>query len=115
MTDSEYLSPGEAADLLGVSTRTLTRWADEGHVQAIRVGPNGHRRYTRASVLALSTPTLHTGQDLVALIAAGVDPESTQPRERSVPCNVCGTPTRNQAGGCDRHYTPPASTRRVAS
>lgn len=50
----------------------------------------------------------HTDRDHQALVDAGVNPDSTQPRERAVPCTVCGTPTRHQNAGCDDHYRPPA-------
>jgi hypothetical protein len=51
----------------------------------------------------------HTRRDLDALTAAGVDPDTTQPRERAV-CCPCGSATFNQSGTCDRHYQPPART-----
>lgn len=58
--------------------------------------------------------TTHTRLDHDALIAAGVDPASTQPRERAVTCQVCGTPTANQAAHCDTHWVAPFAARRAA-
>jgi len=58
--------------------------------------------------------TLHTRLDHEALIAAGVDPSSTQPRERAVTCQVCGAWTANQAAHCDTHYVAPMAARRAA-
>ena len=55
------------------------------------------------------TYTLHTPLDLEALRSAGVDPDSTQPRERAVSCRQCGRVTWNQAAHCDQHYIPPAA------
>lgn len=55
----ELLAPRIAAKMLGITPRTLARWADEGIVKARRIGPLNHRRYNRV--------------DLEALIAAGSD------------------------------------------
>ena len=60
----------------------------------------------------------HTDLDLIWLYAAGVDPLDTQSRSdkgRPVPCNICRTPTWNQAGGCDLpgHYAAPAAALRA--
>lgn len=52
----------------------------------------------------------HTQRDFDQLVAAGIDPESTAPRERPIQCVVfvgCRCTTWNQAGGCDTHYLPP--------
>lgn len=55
----------------------------------------------------------HTERDYVALVAAGVDPLDTQPRERPIPCVECRRSTWNQAGGCDSHYRNPAAVDRA--
>ena len=47
-----YLTPRQAADLLGVCSRTVTRWADLGHLPYIMT-LGGHRRFREADVLAL--------------------------------------------------------------
>ena len=57
--------------------------------------------------------TTHTRLDHEALIAAGVNPSSTQPRERAVTCQVCGRVTWNQAAHCDQHYVAPMAARRA--
>lgn len=46
------ITPRVAATLLGVSSKTLTRWAVGGHLVST-VTPGGHRRYLRDSVLHL--------------------------------------------------------------
>ncbi|MBN7389383.1 MerR family transcriptional regulator [Mycobacteroides abscessus] len=53
-----YLSVGEAAELLGISTDTLRRWEKAGRIQSCRT-PTNHRRFNRAKVeeLLTSTPT----------------------------------------------------------
>lgn len=56
----------------------------------------------------------HTTLDHQALVAAGVDPDSTQPRERPVTCQTCGRVTWNQAAHCDADYLPPSAVRFAA-
>lgn len=46
------VKPADAARLLGVSTRTLTRYADAGRIR-FTVLPSGHRRYRLADLEAL--------------------------------------------------------------
>jgi len=48
--DEEYLSPGDAARLLCVSARTVSRWADQGRIPHL-VTLGGHRRFRKSSVL----------------------------------------------------------------
>ncbi|HMA35400.1 MAG TPA: helix-turn-helix domain-containing protein [Chloroflexia bacterium] len=47
-----WLSLAAAARLLGSPPSTVRRWADQGRL-AVRRTPGGHRRFSRASVLAL--------------------------------------------------------------
>lgn len=51
---SDLLKPGDAAAILGVTTRALANWADAGRLDAIKL-PGGSRRYRRADVEALAT------------------------------------------------------------
>lgn len=53
------LTPGEAAARLSVSTRTLSRWADEGYISVV-VLPSGHRRFRPEDIAALSAPVTPT-------------------------------------------------------
>lgn len=47
--DVAYLSPGQVARILGVSPKTVNRWANDGRVPcALTLG--GHRRF-RADVI----------------------------------------------------------------
>ena len=46
---SDYLTPGEAAALLHVSPKTVTRWAAEGLIPYV-VTLGGHRRFRREDV-----------------------------------------------------------------
>jgi excisionase family DNA binding protein len=48
-SSSDWLSLGEASQLLGVAPGTLRRWSDSGEVPAFTT-PGGHRRYRRASL-----------------------------------------------------------------
>lgn len=48
------LTPQQAAALLGVSTRTLLRWEDQGKIKPIRTA-GGHRRYDVSELLGSQT------------------------------------------------------------
>jgi excisionase family DNA binding protein len=48
----DLLRPREVADLLGVRTSTIARWAREGKLTPLRT-PGGHRRYSRAAIRRL--------------------------------------------------------------
>jgi excisionase family DNA binding protein len=48
----DLLKPREAAELFGVRTTTIARWAREGKLTPLRT-PGGHRRYSRSAVRAL--------------------------------------------------------------
>lgn len=56
----------------------------------------------------------HTDLDETALTLAGIDPDSTQPRERAVHCPVCGMQTWHLAGYCSNHHRQPAQARRAS-
>ena len=49
----DLLRPREVAELLGVRTATVARWARDGLLKAVIETPGGHRRYRRGEVLAL--------------------------------------------------------------
>ena len=52
MDDAErLLTPGEVAKLFRVDPRTVTRWAKDGKLSAIRT-MGGHRRYRESEVRA---------------------------------------------------------------
>ena len=52
MRPDTYITTGEAARLLGVSPKTVTRWASEGRIlHQLTLG--GHRRYSLRAVLAI--------------------------------------------------------------
>jgi excisionase family DNA binding protein len=46
---TEYIKPGEAAELLGVSRDSIRRYADAGQIDAITT-PGGQRRINLESV-----------------------------------------------------------------
>lgn len=54
-SSDELLSPGVAADLIGVHTDTLKRWAEAGRIEAFRT-PTGHRRYRRSDLEKILEP-----------------------------------------------------------
>ena len=47
--NEEYLRAGEAAEILHVSPKTMSRWAKEGRVPHI-VTLGGHRRFSRRAI-----------------------------------------------------------------
>ena len=48
----DYLTPGQAARLLSVSPKTVTRWATEGRIPCM-VTLGGHRRFSLEDVQAV--------------------------------------------------------------
>ncbi|MFF8831290.1 BldC family transcriptional regulator [Streptomyces sp. NPDC015131] len=52
MAEPELMRPSEVAELFQVDIRTVSRWADEGRLRAVRT-LGGHRRYYRADVMVL--------------------------------------------------------------
>ena len=53
MNEGEFLRPQEAAAVLGVRAKTVSRWAEEGRLPAIKT-IGGHRRFRRADVERLA-------------------------------------------------------------
>ncbi len=52
-SDSTYISPGQAADILRVSPKTVNRWADKGRIpHAVTLG--GHRRFRLEVIRAVA-------------------------------------------------------------
>ncbi len=60
--DSTYLYAGEVANLLGVSPKTIARWARQGRLPYQRT-LGGHRRYPEAAIRALLA---HLAQEVSA-------------------------------------------------
>jgi DNA-binding transcriptional MerR regulator len=57
MENDRLIPPGEAAEILGVSPKTLTRWASlpkdhRAHVPSVRT-LGGHRRYRESVIRAI--------------------------------------------------------------
>ena len=48
-----FLRPAEVADLLSVSPKTVTRWAEEGKLPFLKT-LGGHRRYPAAAIQELA-------------------------------------------------------------
>lgn len=53
---ADYILPGEAADLLGVTRDTIRRYVDQGLLQGIKT-PGGQRRIERQSVQQAIRPS----------------------------------------------------------
>jgi excisionase family DNA binding protein len=56
-TASSYLHAGEVADLLGVSPKTIARWAKQGRLPYQRT-LGGHRRYPEPAIRQLAVSLL---------------------------------------------------------
>ncbi|WP_329251796.1 helix-turn-helix domain-containing protein [Actinoallomurus sp. NBC_01490] len=56
--EDDLLRPREVAELFGVRTTTIARWARDGVLSALAT-PGGHRRYRRSEIIAVlnSEPT----------------------------------------------------------
>ena len=52
------LTPAEVAALLRVDPKTVTRWAEQGKLHAIRT-LGGHRRYRETEILAFLAEARH--------------------------------------------------------
>ena len=53
--DDKMLTPSEVAQAFGVDPKTVTRWAKQGKIAAVRT-LGGHRRYRASEVRALLNP-----------------------------------------------------------
>lgn len=51
--EAAYLRTSEVADLLGVSPKTVSRWAKEGKLPFLKT-LGGHRRYPEAEIRMLA-------------------------------------------------------------
>lgn len=51
----DLLPPSEAAELLGISSETLRRWAEDGKIRHVKL-PSGRRLFYRADIEDLLTP-----------------------------------------------------------
>ena len=58
-----WLTPGQAADLVNVNPRTVTRWAQSGKIRYITT-VGGHRRYPCSEINALLLSMQTTEKDL---------------------------------------------------
>ena len=65
------LSIGETAKMLGVSVKTVRRWADSGKLKSIR-SPSGHRRFHLHDVQELNSGSLKTIENKVTINYARV-------------------------------------------
>lgn len=55
-TRVQYLTPGQAASILGVSPKTINRWTKEGRLQCMTT-LGGHRRF-RADVIRAAAASM---------------------------------------------------------
>ena len=58
----DLLRPREVAEIFGVRTATVARWAREGRLTPLRT-PGGHRRYSRTAVRKLMAAEAGAGSD----------------------------------------------------
>lgn len=55
MTEHEFLTPAQAAKAFGVTTKTITKWANAGKLNVHRTLGN-HRRFKRSEIEAVINP-----------------------------------------------------------
>ena len=78
-TEPRYLRTGQVAELLYVSPKTVSRWAQEGRLPYLRT-LGGHRRYPDAEIRALLetlselSPAGYPPRPSIAMAAAGLGP-----------------------------------------
>ncbi|MDN3351573.1 helix-turn-helix domain-containing protein [Actinomadura sp. DC4] len=70
--DDDLLRPREVAELFGVRTTTIARWAREGRLAPL-LTPGGHRRYARSAIQEAiqEEPSAHFTEDAVRLYDEG--------------------------------------------
>ncbi len=62
-SDWAYLTPGQAARILGVSPKTINRWANDGRIPC-SVTLGGHRRFRSDVIAAMgSSMGLQNGEE----------------------------------------------------
>lgn len=52
MSNHDFLTPAEAAKAFGVTTKTITKWANAGKLKVHRT-LGGHRRFLRSEIQTL--------------------------------------------------------------
>lgn len=67
--DGKRLTTGQAAKLLGISRRTLTRMLDRGEIPCERMGKNHHRTLKVADVLDFKAQTAGYMSEVYAALA----------------------------------------------
>ena len=65
------LSIGETAKILGVSVKTVRRWADSGKLKSIR-SPSGHRRFNFEDIQKLNEDTSNIPENKITINYARV-------------------------------------------
>lgn len=56
MSDTEWITRDEAAELVGVNVRTVDKWANDGRITRYRIGGLQWVRFNRSEVLAMMEP-----------------------------------------------------------
>lgn len=87
------LSIGETAKILGVSVKTVRRWADSGKLKSIR-SPSGHRRFNLHDVQELNSGSLKTIENKLTINYARVsshDQKEDLVRQIKVLENYCSS------------------------
>ncbi|MBT8494320.1 MAG: helix-turn-helix domain-containing protein, partial [Deltaproteobacteria bacterium] len=81
--DAELLTTRDAAELLGVGTTSIKRWADSGLLECVKT-PGGHRRFPRDAVVALldenQEPATAASSDWLELLTRGRRPAEVYDR-----------------------------------
>jgi len=63
------LTPAELATMVGVDPKTVSAWARDGRIAAVRT-PGGHRRFPPATVLAFMSEAGFSDEDAKTTVRA---------------------------------------------
>ncbi len=97
--NGEWLTLGEASQLLGVHPATLRLWSDEGKVRIFRT-PGGHRRFSRADIERMLRITPLRGEGLTLFVQS----ETLQRTRREIPTALRQSWARNLDDASREHW-----------
>jgi excisionase family DNA binding protein len=74
--NTNLISIGKTAKLLGVSIDTVRRWDTSGRLQSVRIGERGHRYYRKDDIMLFLRDDVSIGKEW-AEVKQGTEPDET--------------------------------------